>query len=106
MMMAMTTKPATLESIADALTALTNNMNVRFDEVDERFASMKEYIDDGFSAMDKRFDNLETRVDSLGKEVDVLGQEIASVHQRLDVLIVPTLEDHSRRIKNLELKAA
>ena len=81
-------------------------------------------IVNGFSAMDKRFDKLESRIDRADERMDGFESRLegfeGSVTSRFDrienvvletnrsihCVIMPTQEEHARRIKNLELKIA
>ncbi len=56
------------------------------------FSSMEKYMDERFGAVDARFDLLESKVDA--------------TNARIDTIVMPTIEDHSRRIKDLEIAAA
>lgn len=63
--------------VANGFSTMEQSMNERFDAVDARF-----------DAMDTRFDSVENRMEN--------------VEHRLDT-VVDMLDDHSRRIKDLEL---
>lgn len=71
--------------VAEGFKAAEKNVNERFDQVDERFEEMHK-------EMDKRFDGLE--------------KEVRQVHQRIDQVVMPMLDDHSRRIKDIETTIA
>ncbi len=66
-------------------------------ETDTEF--LARMIADGFASVDKRFEAMDLRFDSLEKVVH-------ETNRRIDNVIMPTQEDHSRRIKDLELHAA
>lgn len=57
--------------------------------VAERFSSMQKYMDDQFEAVDNRFKSLEN--------------EVRAINQRIDTVVIPAIDDHSSRIKQLEL---
>ncbi len=63
-------------------------------------------VADGFLAVDKRFDVLENRVGLLEERVETgfreVNQRLTIVENRLDT-VVELLDDHSTRIKDLEL---
>ena len=63
--------------IAEGFKAAEKNVNERFDQVDERF------------------DKVDTRLDNLEKEVH-------QINQRIDKVVMPAIDEHSRRIKDLE----
>jgi chaperonin cofactor prefoldin len=70
-------------------------------------------VAEGFAAMDKRFDALEVRMDriearvyAIEKRLDSLEAEVRIINDRLDKYISPTLDDHARRIKDLETAIA
>jgi hypothetical protein len=63
-------------------------------ETDTEF--LARMIADGFSSMESRFDTLEVRA--------VIQKETYSTNQRIDQFIAPSLDDHARRIKDLELE--
>ncbi|MDO8407994.1 MAG: hypothetical protein Q7S95_02030 [bacterium] len=67
-----------------------------FKEVGKRFDDMGKEMDERFDAVDKRFDKVDTRLDSLEREVRL-------TNQRIDQVIMPTIDEHSRRIKDLEV---
>jgi glutamyl-tRNA reductase len=72
-------------------------------DMTEGFAQIRTEMAEGFSEvrteMAEGFSDVRQRVGSLEGEVRL-------TNQRLDEYISPTLEDHSRRIKDLELKVA
>jgi DNA anti-recombination protein RmuC len=81
-------------------------------------------VANGFSAMDKRFDKLESRMDradermdgfetrlesfedSVNSRFDRIENVVLETNRSIDRVIMPTQEEHARRIKNLELKIA
>lgn len=63
-----------------------------FKEVGKRFDEMGREMDDRFDAVDKRFDGLE--------------KEVRQINQRIDRVVMPSIDDHSRRIKDLETSVA
>ncbi|MDP2594073.1 MAG: hypothetical protein Q8P36_01925 [bacterium] len=78
--------------VADGFKSVEKNMNEQFAEVDKRFDEMGQEID-------ARFDKVDTRLDSLDKEVH-------QINQRIDHVVMPALDEHSRRIKDLETSVA
>jgi hypothetical protein len=65
---------------------------------------------DGFSSIDKRFDAVDTRFDTVDKRFDrlegrvyTLEQEVRTTNRRIDEVVIPVIDDHSHRIKDLEL---
>lgn len=71
--------------VAEGFKAAEKNMNERFDQVDERF-----------DAIDARFDKVEER---LGR----VEQEVHQTNQRIDKVVIPELDAHASRIKDLEV---
>ncbi len=65
--------------VANSFSTLEKNMETM---IDGRIESLKDH-------MDERFGSLEA--------------EVHSTNERMDSFIVPTLDDHARRIKDLEL---
>lgn len=63
-----------------------------FKEVGKRF----DEVYDRFDAVDERLDKVEMRLDGVGKEVH-------QINQRIDKVIIPAIDEHSRRIKDLEV---
>lgn len=62
---------------------------------------------DGFSAVQESFTafqvHVDERFDALEGRVDTLEKEVRTINQRIDTVVIPVIDDHSRRIKNLEL---
>ena len=74
--------------------------------VADGFSSMQKYLDERFEAVDERFDVMDERFDRLEirmERVEKVGQE---TNRRIDNVVMPMQDDHSRRIKDLELKIA
>ncbi|MDB5237644.1 MAG: hypothetical protein JWL88_746 [Parcubacteria group bacterium] len=72
-----------------------------FIRVDERF----DQIDKRFDRLEDRVGNVEGKVGSLEVKIGSLEIEIHGTSQRIDRL-VSVIDDHSKRIKKLEMKAA
>lgn len=70
------------------------------------FTEMKSYMDERFDDVDKRFDDVDNRFDEVDKKFDRVNKRIDETNRIMDVIVVPALDDHSRRIKDLELKVA
>lgn len=70
-----------------------------FGTIDKRFNT----IDERFDAIDERFDSVDSRLDTIDTKVHTLEGEIKGTNSRLDDYIIPLLDDHARRVKDLEL---
>jgi uncharacterized coiled-coil protein SlyX len=63
-------------------------------------------IANGFSEMDKRFDAVDERFDRLESRMEGVEKTTQETNRLIDNIVMPTQDDHARRIKNLELKIA
>ncbi len=70
-------------------------------------------VANGFSAMDKRFDGLEERMDGFDDRMESFENRLDRVEENqqqtnnlIQRIIIPALDQNSRRIKDLELKIA
>ncbi|MEO6536564.1 MAG: hypothetical protein ABIT47_02655 [Candidatus Paceibacterota bacterium] len=79
----------------------------------DSFSSMQKYMDKRFDAIDQRFDGVDGRLDGLESRMEKVefvvtetNHRLDETNSRIDTIVIPVLEDHSRRIKNLELRAA
>lgn len=75
-------------------------------------------VADGFSSMEKRFDGVEARLDGVEGRLEEVEErlegvegrlqgvegEVRATNQRIDRVVMPELDDHSRRIKDLEIR--
>ena len=68
--------------IADGFSSLQKDMEERFDEAGKE-------MNERFDAVDKRFDGLE--------------KEVRQINQRIDKVVIPELDSHATRIKDLEV---
>lgn len=84
----------TVDSLAGDVRSLTTTTNTLASDLE----SLARMVAEGFSAMGDRFYGLETRMDSLEKEV-------RQTNQHIDRIVMPTLDSHAARIKDLEIKA-
>lgn len=69
----------------------------------EGFTELRKDMESGFSEVRGDMDAGFCKVEA---QIAELRQELRSTNQRLDEYVSPTLADHSRRIKDLELKVA
>jgi len=75
-----------------------NDMDSLARMVAEGFSSMQKHMDERFDGVDERLNKVEGRLDNVEKEVH-------QTNQRIDKVVMPMLDDHSRRIKDLETSA-
>ncbi|MBI2409521.1 hypothetical protein HYV30_00580 [Candidatus Kaiserbacteria bacterium] len=68
--------------------------------------SLARMVADGFSAMNERFDEVDKRFDRLEGRMDKLETAVHEVHQRIDQVVRPELDDQARHIKDLEIRVA
>ncbi len=61
--------------------------------ITEHIDDLARMVADGFRSMESRIDSVEASLTS----------EIRSITQRIDTVVLPTIDDHSRRIKDLEM---
>lgn len=54
-----------VEAITDAILAMEERFNKKFDAIDKKF----EAVDERFDTIDKRFDKMESRLESIKEEV-------------------------------------
>ena len=77
------------DDIAEIITAGFENVDKRFENVDERFESIDkrfENVDKRFVSMDKRFDGMDKRFVSMDKRFDGMDKRFVSMDKRFDVL--------------------
>ncbi len=63
--------------------------------VAEGFKAAEKNVNERFDVVDERFDKVDARLDTIEKEVH-------QINQRIDKVVMPMLDEHSRRIKDLE----
>jgi len=68
-------------------------------DIDSLARMVAEGFKDSQKNVNERFDQVDERLDSLEKEVH-------QISQRIDTVVMPLLDDHSRRIKDLETSVA
>ena len=88
-------KETDTEMLARVIASGFSEMDKRFNAVYDRFDA----IDERFDAVDERFDRLENRMERVEKVVH-------ETNRLIDNVVIPTQDDHARRIKDLELKIA
>ena len=59
-------------------TAIRNELNARFDSIDQRIIQLEKRLDQRIDSLEKRMDSLEKRMDSLEKSVEDLRKEFRS----------------------------
>jgi DNA anti-recombination protein RmuC len=68
-------------------TATKEEMNLRFDAVDQRFDAVSQRfdaVDQRFDAVNQRFDEVDRRFDEVGKRFDAVDSQFRHVIDRLD----------------------
>jgi uncharacterized coiled-coil protein SlyX len=79
-------------------------------EKETEIEGLARMIADGFSSMENHFDEriggLEVRMDNFETRMERVEKVVIETNRRIDNVIMPTQEDHARRIKDLELKIA
>ena len=68
-------------------------------DIDSLARMVAEGFKDSQKNVNERFDQVDERLDSPEKEVH-------QISQRIDTVVMPLLDDHSRRIKDLETSVA
>ena len=58
-------------------------------------------VAEGFSSVAARFDELEEKIE---KRMDSLEKEVRFTNQHIDRIVMPLLDSHATRIKDMELK--
>ena len=72
--------------------------------------SLARMVADGFSSMQKnmheRFDGVDERLDKVEGRLDKVEKEVHLTNQRIDQVVMPELDSHATRIKDLEVHTA
>jgi predicted nuclease with TOPRIM domain len=77
-------------------------MDKRFEAIDERF----DVVDTRFDALEERMESLDGRMEGVEGRMDRLENVVMETNRLIDKVVMPTLDEHARRIKDLELKVA
>lgn len=106
-------KEVTNAGLADMIDVMSANMDQRFGIVDQKFFT----TDQKFDSIDKKFEGLTQSIKDLAEatsdgfvrveeRIEKLEGEVRSTNQHIDRVMMPLLDSHARRIKDLEVKLA
>lgn len=72
------------------------------DSLAHEIDSLARMVADGFLSTERSAETLEK---SVQRGFERIEQEIRSTNDRIDKIVIPSLDDHATRIKDLELRA-
>ena len=90
-----------IEWLAGVLAQNFAAIDKRFNAVDTKFEAIETRLD----RADVKLETIETKLIGVQNNMSTLEDEVHGTNDRLDSFIVPHINDHARRIKNLELKS-